>query len=83
MCRFIDPAWRKGCARAAAAASDRLGDEQNGNVQIFDTAGRQEIDSRLIEEIKGLKEFLAAAGDFARGRCGHRTAGGQCCHALQ
>lgn len=31
---------------------------QNGNVQIFDTAGRQEIDAVLIEEIKRLKEFL-------------------------
>ena len=28
------------------------------NVEIFDTAGRQEIDSALIEEIKQLKEFL-------------------------
>ncbi len=27
-------------------------------MQIFDTAGRQEIDEALIEEIKGLKEFL-------------------------
>ena len=27
-------------------------------MQIFDTAGRQEIDAILIEEIKGLKEFL-------------------------
>ncbi|MEA3186923.1 MAG: signal recognition particle subunit [Chthoniobacter sp.] len=31
---------------------------QNGNVQIFDTAGRQEIDEALIEEIRQLKEFL-------------------------
>src|ERR1700677_1305703 len=31
---------------------------QTGNVQIFDTAGRQEIDEALIEEIKGLKDFL-------------------------
>jgi signal recognition particle subunit SRP54 len=33
-------------------------EEQRGNVQIFDTAGRQEIDETLIEEIKRLKEFL-------------------------
>jgi signal recognition particle subunit SRP54 len=33
-------------------------EQQNGNVLIFDTAGRQEIDAPLIEEIKGLKEFL-------------------------
>src|SRR5438105_2856091 len=32
--------------------------EQNGNVLIFDTAGRQEIDEVLIEEIKKLKAFL-------------------------
>ncbi|MGC3989177.1 MAG: hypothetical protein QM796_05745 [Chthoniobacteraceae bacterium] len=29
-------------------------------MQIFDTAGRQEIDSALIEEIKQLKQFLKA-----------------------
>lgn len=33
-------------------------EEQHGNVQIFDTAGRQEIDGAQIEEIKRLKEFL-------------------------
>ena len=31
---------------------------QNGNVQIFDTAGRQEIDEALVEELKQLKDFL-------------------------
>jgi signal recognition particle subunit SRP54 len=31
---------------------------QSGKVLIFDTAGRQEIDGALIEEIKRLKEFL-------------------------
>src|SRR5579862_9486539 len=29
-----------------------------GNVQIYDTAGRQEIDEALIDEIKALREFL-------------------------
>jgi signal recognition particle subunit SRP54 len=43
--------------RAAAASLDWAA-EQGGNVQIFDTAGRQEIDAVLIEEIKQLKEFL-------------------------
>jgi signal recognition particle subunit SRP54 len=33
-------------------------EEQHGNVVIFDTAGRQEIDEVLIEEIKRLKEFV-------------------------
>jgi len=31
---------------------------QNGNVQIFDTAGRLEIDEALIGELKGLSELL-------------------------
>jgi signal recognition particle subunit SRP54 len=44
--------------RRAAAASIEWAQQQNGNVQIFDTAGRQEIDAVLIEEIKQLKEFL-------------------------
>ncbi len=33
-------------------------EEQGGNVQIFDTAGRQEIDEPLVQELKRLKEFL-------------------------
>jgi signal recognition particle subunit SRP54 len=32
--------------------------EQPGNVQIYDTAGRQEIDEPLIAEIKALRDFL-------------------------
>src|SRR5712675_1637824 len=36
-----------------AAASDR-----RYNIDIFDTAGRQEIDQPLIEELKRLREFL-------------------------
>jgi signal recognition particle subunit SRP54 len=44
--------------RRSAAASLEWAAQQNGNVQIFDTAGRQEIDTALIEEIKRLKEFL-------------------------
>jgi signal recognition particle subunit SRP54 len=32
--------------------------ETPGNVLIFDTAGRQEIDEALIDEIKKLREFL-------------------------
>ncbi len=42
----------------SAAASLEWAETQGGNVQIFDTAGRQEIDVALIEEIKQLKEFL-------------------------
>ena len=33
-------------------------DAAGGNVQIFDTAGRQEIDGPLIDELKGLCDFL-------------------------
>ena len=33
-------------------------EQQGGNVQIYDTAGRQEIDEPLVEELKRLKEFL-------------------------
>jgi signal recognition particle subunit SRP54 len=47
----------KDVKRAAAASLD-WAVEQGGNVQIFDTAGRQEIDAVLIEEIRQLKEFL-------------------------
>ncbi len=32
--------------------------ENGGNVQIFDTAGRQEIDEPLVQELKRLKEYL-------------------------
>jgi signal recognition particle subunit SRP54 len=54
---YIPDPQEKNVRRSAAAALDWAA-EQNGNVQIFDTAGRQEIDTALIEEIKELKEFL-------------------------
>jgi signal recognition particle subunit SRP54 len=47
----------KNVVKSAGAALD-WAKTQTGNVQIFDTAGRQEIDTALIEEIKQLKEFL-------------------------
>ncbi len=31
---------------------------QNGNVEIYDTAGRQEIDEALVQELKNVKERL-------------------------
>jgi signal recognition particle subunit SRP54 len=40
-------------SRNPAAASDR-----GYNIDIFDTAGRQEIDEPLIEELKRLRDFL-------------------------
>ena len=33
-------------------------EQTGGNVQIFDTAGRQEIDEPLVQEIKRLRDFL-------------------------
>ena len=41
--------------RAAAAA---LHDEKQTDIDIFDTAGRQELDESLIQELKELKDFL-------------------------
>jgi signal recognition particle subunit SRP54 len=51
-----DPS-EKNVRRAAGAALERQ-DREGVNIDIFDTAGRQEIDAALIQELKGLKEFL-------------------------
>jgi signal recognition particle subunit SRP54 len=45
----------KNVERAAAAA---LQDRAERKIDIFDTAGRQEIDEALIHELKALKDFL-------------------------
>ena len=42
----------------AAAALDEGQTSVATSVQIFDTAGRQEIDEALMDELKALKEFL-------------------------
>src|SRR2546430_3956417 len=42
---------------AAATALD-WHDQAGGNIDIFDTAGRQEVDVALIEELQQLKRFL-------------------------
>src|SRR5207245_1394521 len=47
----------KNVQRAAAAAIVSQ-DRHPTDIEIFDTAGRQEIDAALIEELKELKEFL-------------------------
>ena len=47
----------KDVQRAAAAALEWQ-DQQEANIDIFDTAGRQEIDEALIQELKELKAFL-------------------------
>ncbi len=54
---YTPPPNEKDVTRSAKA-SLAWAEQQNGNVQIFDTAGRQEVDTALIEEIKQLKEFL-------------------------
>ncbi len=55
---FTPDAGEKDVVRSARNALE-WAQEQSGNVLIFDTAGRQEIDEALIEEIKKLKAFLA------------------------
>src|SRR5437588_10639243 len=47
----------KNVARAAAAALE-WHERAGGNIDIFDTAGRQEVDVALIEELSHLKRFL-------------------------
>jgi signal recognition particle subunit SRP54 len=54
---FTADAKEKNVQRAVAAALARQ-DRQSGNIDIFDTAGRQEIDEALIQELEELKEFL-------------------------
>ncbi len=44
--------------RRAAGAALEWQDREGFNIDIFDTAGRQEVDAALIQELKGLKEFL-------------------------
>jgi signal recognition particle subunit SRP54 len=54
---FTPPAGEKDVLKVAKLALE-WAKETPGNVQIFDTAGRQEIDEALVEELKRLKEFL-------------------------
>ena len=54
---FVPDPKEKNVQRAAAAALEWQ-DRQAINIDIFDTAGRQEIDQPLLEELKSLKEFL-------------------------
>jgi signal recognition particle subunit SRP54 len=47
----------KNVQRAAASALE-WHEKAGGNIDIFDTAGRQEVDVALIEELQQLKRFL-------------------------
>ena len=42
----------------AAKAALKWADKQNGSVLIFDTAGRQELNTALVDELKDLHKFL-------------------------
>ena len=55
---FTPEAGEKNVERAAAHTSARARQPGAPVVEIFDTAGRQEIDEALIQELKRLKEFL-------------------------
>ena len=55
--RIPDPG-EKNVQRVAAAALEAMRTATASSVQIFDTAGRQEIDEALMNELRALKEFL-------------------------
>jgi signal recognition particle subunit SRP54 len=55
---YTPPAGETDVLRSARAAIAWT-ETQNGNVQIWDTAGRQEIDEPLVQELRRLKEMLA------------------------
>src|SRR5215204_3949861 len=54
---YAPPLEEKDVVRSVKAAVDWLRETPH-NVEIYDTAGRQEIDEALIEEVKRLKEYL-------------------------
>jgi signal recognition particle subunit SRP54 len=55
---FTPPPEEKDVLRSAKHAVEWLATTPH-NVEIYDTAGRQEIDEALIAEVRRLKEFLA------------------------
>jgi signal recognition particle subunit SRP54 len=54
---FIPDSNEKNVQRAAASAIE-WHEKAGGNIDIFDTAGRQEVDVALIEELQQLKRLL-------------------------
>jgi signal recognition particle subunit SRP54 len=54
----VPEAGEKNVQRVVAGALDTARASGAPTVQIFDTAGRQEIDQALMDELKALKEFL-------------------------
>src|SRR5436190_289369 len=55
---FVPDQNEKNVQRAVAAAIGRARPPGAPSIDIFDTAGRQEIDEALIQELKALKDFL-------------------------
>jgi signal recognition particle subunit SRP54 len=55
---YIPGPNEKNVLRVAAEASGRARSSDAPSIDIFDTAGRQEIDEPLIQELKELKKFL-------------------------
>jgi signal recognition particle subunit SRP54 len=55
---YVPESGEKNVKRVAAAAIGEARSPDATTVQIFDTAGRQEIDEALMSELKELKEFL-------------------------
>jgi signal recognition particle subunit SRP54 len=54
---YIPPSDEKEVVRSAIASLS-WAESQTQDVEIFDTAGRQELDQPLIEELKRLRDFL-------------------------
>ncbi|MEI6714459.1 MAG: signal recognition particle protein [Verrucomicrobiota bacterium] len=54
---FTPEAGEKDVLKVATAAIE-WAKTQPGNVQIFDTAGRQEVDEVLLEEVRALRDLL-------------------------
>ncbi len=54
---YTPPAGETDVLRSTKAAME-WAKEQPGNIHIYDTAGRQEIDEPLVQELKQLKEFV-------------------------
>lgn len=54
---FRPEAGEKSVLKVAKQAL-KWADDQNGTVIIFDTAGRQEVDDTLIQELKDVRDFL-------------------------
>ncbi len=54
---FRPEAGEKSVLKVAKQAL-KWADDQNGTVIIFDTAGRQEVDDALIQELKDVRDFL-------------------------